>query len=122
MARRRERRRPIARLGRLEAQLRGHQPVAEPAQLRRVGHEVTVYEREDAIGGLLTYGIPNMKLDKRVVERRLDQMRAEGVKFVTGVEIGKDLSHAELKQHYDVIFYTIGAQSDRRLLCADAQK
>ncbi|MCB9637162.1 MAG: NAD(P)-binding protein, partial [Sandaracinus sp.] len=58
--------------------------LAAAQQLRRVGHEVTVYEREDAIGGLLTYGIPNMKLDKRVVERRLDQMRAEGVTFVTG--------------------------------------
>ncbi|MEM9185869.1 MAG: glutamate synthase subunit beta [Planctomycetota bacterium] len=59
-------------------------------QLRRAGHAVTVYERADRIGGLCMYGIPNMKLDKQTVERRLDQMRAEGVTFVTGVHVGKE--------------------------------
>ncbi|MEN1681478.1 MAG: glutamate synthase subunit beta [Planctomycetota bacterium] len=59
-------------------------------QLRRAGHAVTVYERADRIGGLCMYGIPNMKLDKGTVERRLDQMREEGVTFVTGVHVGKE--------------------------------
>ncbi len=89
--------------------------LAAAQQLRRVGHEVTVYEREDAIGGLLTYGIPNMKLDKRVVERRLDQMRAEGVKFVTGVEIGKDLSMEQLRADHDAVLLAVGATRPRDL-------
>jgi NAD(P)H-dependent glutamate synthase small subunit len=89
--------------------------LAAAQQLRRVGHEVTVYEREDAIGGLLTYGIPNMKLDKRVVERRLDQMRAEGVKFVTGVEIGKNLSMDRLREENDAVLLAIGATRPRDL-------
>ncbi|MEM8865521.1 MAG: glutamate synthase subunit beta [Planctomycetota bacterium] len=59
-------------------------------QLRRAGHAVTVYERADRIGGLCMYGIPNMKLDKDTVERRVDQLREEGVKFVTGVHVGKE--------------------------------
>ena len=63
--------------------------LAAAQQLRRVGHAVTVYERADRIGGLLMYGIPNMKLDKGVVERRIDQMRAEGVEFVTCAHVGK---------------------------------
>jgi len=89
--------------------------LAAAQQLRRVGHDVTVYEREDAIGGLLTYGIPNMKLDKRVVERRLDQMRAEGVKFVTGVEIGKDLTMEQLRAENDAVLLAIGATRPRDL-------
>ncbi|MCB9622553.1 MAG: glutamate synthase subunit beta [Sandaracinus sp.] len=89
--------------------------LAAAQQLRRVGHEVTVYEREDAIGGLLTYGIPNMKLDKRVVERRLDQMRAEGVTFVTGVEIGKDLSIEQLRADNDAVLLAVGATRPRDL-------
>ena len=64
--------------------------LAAAQQLRRVGHTVTVYERADRIGGLCVYGIPNMKLDKGTVERRIDQMRAEGVKFVTGAHVGKE--------------------------------
>lgn len=89
--------------------------LAAAQQLRRVGHDVTVYEREDAIGGLLTYGIPNMKLDKRVVERRLDQMRAEGVKFVTGVEIGKDLPIEKLRAENDAVLLAVGATRPRDL-------
>src|SRR5713226_2994059 len=60
------------------------------AQLNRAGHEVTVYERADRIGGLLMYGIPNMKLDKNIVQRRVDLMAAEGIRFITGCEVGKD--------------------------------
>ena len=68
------------------------------AQLNRAGHLVTVYERADRIGGLLMYGIPNMKLDKTIVQRRIDLMAAEGVKFVTNAHIGVDLPAAKLKE------------------------
>ena len=64
--------------------------LAAAAQLNRAGHLVTVFERADRIGGLLMYGIPNMKLDKSVVQRRVDLMEAEGVEFVTSCEVGKD--------------------------------
>src|SRR5918912_691358 len=60
------------------------------AQLNRAGHTITVFERDDRIGGLLMYGIPNMKLDKRLVQRRVDVMAAEGVSFVTSTEVGKN--------------------------------
>ena len=62
--------------------------LAAAQQLTRAGHDVTVYERADRIGGLLRYGIPEFKMEKRVLDRRLDQMRAEGTRFVTGVEVG----------------------------------
>src|SRR5207245_5866612 len=61
-------------------------------QLNKAGHWVTIFERADRIGGLLMYGIPNMKLDKGVVQRRIDLMAAEGVKFVTNCEVGKDMT------------------------------
>src|SRR5213593_5300797 len=70
----------------------GPSGLACAAQLNRAGHWVTVYERADRIGGLLMYGIPNMKLDKRIVQRRIDLMAAEGVKFVTNCEVGKDMT------------------------------
>src|SRR6266850_1512167 len=65
--------------------------LAAAAQLNKAGHLVTVFERADRIGGLLMYGIPNMKLDKRLVQRRVDLMKAEGVTFVTDCEVGKDV-------------------------------
>ncbi|MFD2612226.1 glutamate synthase subunit beta [Paenibacillus gansuensis] len=87
--------------------------LAAAAQLNKVGHEVTVYERADRIGGLLTYGIPSMKLDKGVVQRRVDLMEAEGVKFVTNTEIGKDISAAQLQQDYDAVVLCGGATKPR---------
>jgi len=79
-------------------------------QLNRAGHWVTVFERADRIGGLLMYGIPNMKLDKQqVVQRRVDLMAAEGVNFVTGVEIGKDIPAAQLRGEFDAIVLCCGA-------------
>ena len=72
-------------------------------QLNKAGHHVTVFERADRIGGLLVYGIPNMKLDKDVIRRRVDLMAAEGIEFVTNTEIGKTVSAAELRQSYDAI-------------------
>ena len=84
-------------------------------QLNRAGHEVVVYERADKPGGLLTYGIPNMKLDKAVVARRLDLMAAEGVRFVAGTEIGVDLSGAELRAAHDAVVLAGGATRPRDL-------
>ena len=89
--------------------------LAAAAQLNRAGHEVTVYERADRIGGLLTYGIPNMKLDKRLVERRVQLLAAEGVRFVTGVEIGKDLPAAQLLREHEAIVLCGGATLGRDL-------
>lgn len=79
------------------------------AQLNKVGHEVTVYERADRIGGLLMYGIPNMKLDKKIVERRIDLMREEGVVFVTKCEVGKDLPASKLLSDFDAVVLCGGA-------------
>ncbi len=84
-------------------------------QLNRAGHRVTVYERADRIGGLLTYGIPNMKLDKRVVERRVDLMTAEGVTFVTRTEIGVDLPVSQLRAEFDAVVLCGGATRPRDL-------
>jgi len=85
-------------------------------QLNQAGHEVTVYERADRIGGLLMYGIPNMKLEKKeVVLRRVELMEAEGIKFVTGCEIGKDISSTELKEKFDAVVFCTGATKPRDL-------
>ncbi|PWN27891.1 putative glutamate synthase [Jaminaea rosea] len=84
-------------------------------QLNRAGHSVTVYERADKIGGLLYYGIPNMKLDKNVVARRVQLMADEGVQFVTSVEVGKDLDAAQLHQQNDAVVFATGATWPRDL-------
>ncbi len=85
------------------------------AQLNRAGHLVTVYERADRIGGLLMYGIPNMKLEKQIVQRRLDLMAAEGVKFVTNTDIGRHIPATQLQQEFDAIVYCGGATKPRDL-------
>lgn len=85
------------------------------AQLNSVGHSVTVFERADRIGGLLMYGIPNMKLDKEVVQRRIDLMAAEGVTFVTSCEIGKDMPAARLREEFDAVVLACGATKPRDL-------
>ncbi len=84
-------------------------------QLNKVGHLVTVFERDDRIGGLLMYGIPNPHLDKKVVQRRVDLMAAEGVTFVTKTEIGKDKPAADLKKKFDAIVLCGGATRPRDL-------
>lgn len=90
--------------------------LAAAAQLNAAGHWVTVYEREDRPGGLLMYGIPNMKLDKQaVVMRRLDVLEAEGVTFVCNIEVGKDLSTEKLLQDYDAVVLCTGATRPRDL-------
>src|SRR5216684_3002118 len=85
------------------------------AQLNRAGHEVTVLERADRIGGLLMYGIPNMKLDKKLVDRRVHLMAEEGVRFVTRVEVGKDLPADQLLREYEAVVLCGGATLAREL-------
>jgi NAD(P)H-dependent glutamate synthase small subunit len=85
------------------------------AQLNAAGHTVTVYERADRIGGLLMYGIPNMKLDKRVVQRRLDLLAAEGVEFVTGADVGGNVDPKKLREENDALLFATGATKPRDL-------
>ncbi|MCO4747055.1 MAG: glutamate synthase subunit beta [Proteobacteria bacterium] len=87
--------------------------LAAAQQLARAGHEVVVYERDDAAGGLLRYGIPDFKLDKAVLDRRLEQMRAEGVRFVFGADVGESPTWNELKQRYDAVLIATGAMAAR---------
>ncbi|MCC6457051.1 MAG: glutamate synthase subunit beta [Caldilineaceae bacterium] len=93
----------------------GPSGLACAAQLNSVGHSVTVYERADRIGGLLMYGIPNMKLDKNYVQRRVDLLAAEGVKFVTNCEIGKTIPVQQLRDEFDAIVLCCGATKPRDL-------
>ena len=89
--------------------------LAAAAQLNSVGHSVTVYERDDRLGGLLMYGIPNMKLEKPIVERRLQLMREEGIEFITNTEVGKDISAEELQKQFDSVLLATGATVPRDL-------
>ncbi|HXX95137.1 MAG TPA: glutamate synthase subunit beta [Planctomycetota bacterium] len=93
----------------------GPSGLAAAAQLNRAGHGVTVFERDDRIGGLLMYGIPNMKLEKSVVQRRVDLLAAEGVVFKTGVEVGKALAAESLVKDFDAAVLAIGATRPRDL-------
>ena len=81
--------------------------------LNKRGHEVTVYERNDRLGGLLRYGIPNMKLEKHIIDRRIALMEEEGVEFKTGVNVGVDLSSRELMDKYDRVILACGASNPR---------
>ncbi|MDP4117919.1 MAG: glutamate synthase subunit beta [Bacillota bacterium] len=93
----------------------GPSGLAVADQLNRRGHNVTVYEKDDRAGGLLMYGIPNMKLDKKVVERKLNIMKEEGIEFITGVDVGKDKKPAELVKDYDAVVLCCGAGNPRDL-------
>jgi glutamate synthase (NADPH/NADH) small chain len=87
--------------------------LAAAQQLARAGHEVTVYERDDAVGGLMRYGIPDFKLEKSHIDRRLEQLTAEGVRFVTGCEIGTDVTVARLREEHDAVLLAAGALAGR---------
>ena len=89
--------------------------LAAAQQLTRAGHTVAVYERADKIGGLLRYGIPEFKMEKAVLDKRLDQMRREGTVFRAGVDVGEDLTADQLKDRYDAIVLAIGATVPRDL-------
>ncbi|KFI65964.1 glutamate synthase subunit beta [Bifidobacterium cuniculi] len=82
-------------------------------QLTRAGHTVVVYERDDEVGGLMRYGIPNFKLEKGLLDRRVAQMEAEGTRFRTNVEVGKDISWDELQSRYDAVVVAIGSTVPR---------
>jgi glutamate synthase (NADPH/NADH) small chain len=89
--------------------------LAAAQQLRRAGHSVTVFEKNDRIGGLLRYGIPNFKLEKHVIDRRIEQMRAEGIQFMTNAHVGVNVPVEELTRHYEAILLCGGAEQPRDL-------
>ena len=89
--------------------------MAAAQQLNRAGHLVTLFERDESVGGLLRLGIPDFKLEKQVVQRRVDTMAAEGVRFETGVNVGYDLTAADLRSDFDAVCLTIGAGAAREL-------
>lgn len=91
----------------------GPSGLAAADQLNQRGHSVTVYERSDRIGGLLMYGIPNMKLEKDVIERRTEIMQEEGIEFLTEVNVGKDIKVSELLSQYDRVVLACGASNPR---------
>ncbi|MFC7790350.1 glutamate synthase subunit beta [Microbacterium sp. MAHUQ-60] len=89
--------------------------LAAAQQLTRAGHTVVVYEREDRIGGLLRYGIPDFKMEKQLVDARIEQMTAEGTRFRPGVEIGVQLSWSDLRARYDAVLIATGSTVPREL-------
>ena len=108
--------RPQRRTGRSVAVVgSGPAGLAAAQQLNRAGHTVTVFEKQDRIGGLLRYGIPDFKLEKSVLDRRLEQLREEGVSFQAGVHVGVDLSAVELRGGFDATLLCIGAEEPRDL-------
>src|SRR6266853_2168321 len=110
---------PAARTGRKVAVVgSGPAGLACASQLNYAGHLVTIFERADRPGGLLMYGIPNMKLDKRVVQRRLDLMSAEGIRFVVGVDVGVDHGADQIIDEFDAIVLCGGATRPRDLALA----
>ena len=91
----------------------GPSGLAAADQLNKRGHSVTVFERSDRIGGLLMYGIPNMKLEKNIIERKVNIMKDEGITFITGIDVGKDKRAAELLKEYDRILLACGSSNPR---------
>ena len=89
--------------------------LAAAQQLTRAGHTVAVYERADKIGGLLRYGIPEFKMEKAVLDRRLDQMRREGTVFRAGVDVGAELTGDRLRERYDAVVLAVGSTVGRDL-------
>lgn len=115
---------PLTRTGKKVAVIgSGPAGLAAAQQLNRAGHTVTVFERDEKIGGLLRYGIPDFKMEKNVIDRRLEVMEKEGIEFKTGIHVGMDISATELQQEYDSIVLCGGATVRRTLPIpgADAQ-
>ena len=108
--------RPAAKTGKKVAVVgSGPSGLAAAQQLARAGHETVLFEKDDRLGGLLRYGIPDFKMEKYVLDRRLKQMVAEGVKCEPGVAVGQDISAATLRRMFDAIVLTMGAGEPRRL-------
>ena len=91
--------------------------LAAAQQLARAGHSVTVFEKSDRIGGLLRYGIPNFKMEKHLIDRRIEQMRAEGVEFEVNAHVGGNVSVAELKKDFDALVIAGGAENPQESQC-----
>ena len=89
--------------------------LAAADQLNKRGHSVTVFERDDRVGGLLMYGIPNMKLEKWVIDRKINIMKEEGVEFITNANVGKDIKPAKLLKEYDRVILACGAKNPRNI-------
>jgi glutamate synthase (NADPH/NADH) small chain len=89
--------------------------MAAAQQMARAGHDVTLFERDDRIGGLLRYGIPDFKMEKGIIDARIDQMRAEGVTFRAGVAVGTDVRGDQLVHDFDAVILTMGARAPRDL-------
>jgi glutamate synthase (NADPH/NADH) small chain len=107
---------PLRRTGKRVAVVgSGPAGLAAAQQLNRAGHSVTVLERHDRIGGLLRYGIPDFKMEKHVIDRRLEQMTAEGVTFQTNVHVGWDITAEELKRDYHAVLLAMGAEQPREV-------
>src|SRR5262249_43281491 len=107
---------PVARTGKKVAGIGpGPAGLAAAQQLNRAGHRVTVFERSDRIGGLLRYGIPEFKMEKRVLDRRLSQMAAEGVQFKANAHVGVDLAIDDLRRSHDALLLAGGACAPRDL-------
>ena len=107
---------PVVRTGKKIAVIgSGPSGLAAADQLNRLGHTVTVYERDLSCGGLLRYGIPDFKLDKSIVQRRVDLMKAEGVTFETGIEVGRDIAGGYLIKKFDAVCLANGAKAPRDL-------
>jgi glutamate synthase (NADPH) small chain len=107
---------PAVRSGRTAAVIgSGPAGLAAAAELNQYGHQVTVFERGDRVGGLLRYGVPDFKLDKSVVQRRVDILEAEGIEFRTGVEVGVDVDARDLREQFDAIVIATGSTVPRDL-------
>ena len=89
--------------------------LAAAQQLRRAGHRVVVFERDESAGGLVRFGVPDFKIEKRLVERRVEQLVAEGVEFQFGVDVGGDIDAQELRERFDAIVLAIGSRVPRDL-------
>ena len=107
---------PVERTGKKVAVIgSGPAGLAAAQQLARAGHLVTVFERDDRIGGLLVYGIPDFKMEKDLIDRRVEQMKAEGVEFRTGVLVGEEVTGDQLRKEFDAICLAIGSRVPRDL-------
>src|SRR5439155_8299876 len=107
---------PIARTGKRIAVVgSGPAGMAAAQQLARAGHDVVLFERSDRIGGLLRYGIPDFKMEKWLIDRRMEQMAAEGVTFRTSVNVGVDVTGDDLQREFDAVVLSSGATKPRDL-------